>query len=782
MLNGTWALEHFLTIWRIPHNSLCNEESWCTAVQRIWHCAACQRPNSDRYDYCPCGTLRSCFVLCTRCGYGQDERLSHCRSCGAVMADYDIARAWSAKSSSSSSSSRAAPDSRGGHGRITGSHDTSFSPAEEYASGDGNVKAASLATHATVVLRKKWHCSGCGGLNPGRLLIHCMRCGKPTGPLMQAAVEMQAKRARTTVRQHDNHRAGSTAATTTTTTTRRRKESHQEHITQGQCGSHEEVCLPHPSHDARGCCSNTHSRRATGAHSHRSHSSEDDEDKAGGYATDRDECVVAVTKEESSPSTADDGGGNSSSCCSCTRADAYTRVVGFCRRCRRHCEPYAARHVRTRWWCAGCARHYSVLERRCPTCLHVECVPAAVNESGRRSRRRRNEQEEAKERWCDAGHDDEGRRSCTPVARCTTHAAPVWDGGEANAEEEEEDAPTGLPSDEALQRELQELNRRAAALRHTVLKNSTTSSSSSSSSGSSSGHTTSGQEADAGEAAPDSLMRTCARDVPTVSRARSRERQTPMVPDAQRSWLCDVCGVENGSPSYLDEGAAAGMGGGESRLMSRYLCLSCLTLRPSVQDALPTECWLCPSCDRANMMSESVCIHCRCKVPDDKDDDDCVGAAKSKAAPTLRRIPFLPARCPDCACIFIDPTCPRCRTAAQQQRQVQGELGTAGAAMFQSAQCSRRAKHSTSCHTNGSRERAHSSRADMVEKKPPPFPLSSSPDRDAAGRTTGRDDRCPGQGTTTAPASTPQKGHRCDKESGDDRLLDVPVDAVARVP
>lgn len=56
---------------------------------------------------------------------------------------------------------------------------------------------------------------------------------------------------------------------------------------------------------------------------------------------------------------------------------AYVAAVGVCRSCGRFKMDYAARHSAV-WVCVGCSQRRSTLERFCPSCPQVECLPHAV--------------------------------------------------------------------------------------------------------------------------------------------------------------------------------------------------------------------------------------------------------------------------------------------------------------------------------------------------------------------------------------------------------------------
>ncbi|KPI85360.1 hypothetical protein ABL78_5584 [Leptomonas seymouri] len=59
------------------------------------------------------------------------------------------------------------------------------------------------------------------------------------------------------------------------------------------------------------------------------------------------------------------------------REAAYAAAVGVCRACGHFKMDYAARHSAA-WVCTGCGQRRSTLERICPSCPQVECLPHAV--------------------------------------------------------------------------------------------------------------------------------------------------------------------------------------------------------------------------------------------------------------------------------------------------------------------------------------------------------------------------------------------------------------------
>ncbi|KAG5492786.1 hypothetical protein JKF63_01366 [Porcisia hertigi] len=79
------TFEHLAALWRINADAIWNRSAHLSPSCRLWKCATCGRLNSDRYNYCVCSALRYSHVLCGGCGYAQDERLRQCRSCGQAL-------------------------------------------------------------------------------------------------------------------------------------------------------------------------------------------------------------------------------------------------------------------------------------------------------------------------------------------------------------------------------------------------------------------------------------------------------------------------------------------------------------------------------------------------------------------------------------------------------------------------------------------------------------------------------------------------------------------------
>ncbi|GET92886.1 hypothetical protein, conserved [Leishmania tarentolae] len=76
------TFEHLAALWRVDGDAIWNRATHLSPSCQLWKCATCGRLNSDRYNYCVCSALRYSHVFCGTCGYAQDERLRQCRSCG----------------------------------------------------------------------------------------------------------------------------------------------------------------------------------------------------------------------------------------------------------------------------------------------------------------------------------------------------------------------------------------------------------------------------------------------------------------------------------------------------------------------------------------------------------------------------------------------------------------------------------------------------------------------------------------------------------------------------
>lgn len=79
------TFDHLSALWRVDGDTIWNRAAHLSPSCQLWKCATCGRLNSDRYNYCVCSALRYSHVLCGACGYAQDERLRQCRSCGHTL-------------------------------------------------------------------------------------------------------------------------------------------------------------------------------------------------------------------------------------------------------------------------------------------------------------------------------------------------------------------------------------------------------------------------------------------------------------------------------------------------------------------------------------------------------------------------------------------------------------------------------------------------------------------------------------------------------------------------
>ncbi|EAN77094.1 hypothetical protein, conserved [Trypanosoma brucei brucei TREU927] len=127
------TVEHLATVWHCDVEPILKRYTFLLPSYKLWKCAACGRFNSDRFNYCLCSALRNGFVVCSKCAYAQDERLSFCQSCGVRTEE-------------------------------------------------GAVAAA--------VVRRAWTCGECGANNPARQVSSCFRCKADLGPVAKALKEM----------------------------------------------------------------------------------------------------------------------------------------------------------------------------------------------------------------------------------------------------------------------------------------------------------------------------------------------------------------------------------------------------------------------------------------------------------------------------------------------------------------------------------------------------------------------------------------------------------------
>ncbi|KAG5466408.1 hypothetical protein LSCM4_01559 [Leishmania orientalis] len=94
------TFDHLAALWRIDGDAIWNRAAHLSPSCGLWRCTTCGRLNSDRYNYCVCSALRYSHVICGACGYAQDERLRQCRSCGetltpkALLAGAVARKAW----------------------------------------------------------------------------------------------------------------------------------------------------------------------------------------------------------------------------------------------------------------------------------------------------------------------------------------------------------------------------------------------------------------------------------------------------------------------------------------------------------------------------------------------------------------------------------------------------------------------------------------------------------------------------------------------------------------
>lgn len=113
-------------------------------------------------------------------------------------------------------------------------------------------------------------------------------------------------------------------------------------------------------------------------------------------------------------------------------------------------------------------------------------------------------------------------------------------------------------------------------------------------------------------------------------------------------WFCEACGDENSNTAAN---------------LSRYCCMSCLTLRPAVRQMQPSTCWNCRFCLRSNVCFEKYCIFCGREDALRTNDDHSTSLLQSSCSSPwdeCSTTPFLPARCAICLLVYLEPACPSC--------------------------------------------------------------------------------------------------------------------------
>eukprot|EP00796_Vickermania_ingenoplastis_P005378 gene5378-3872_t len=125
------VFDHLAAVWSANAAAVWSRAASLAPAYKLWRCAGCGRPNSDRFNYCACSALRNGFVCCNNCGYAQDERWPVCLVCGEVSPLH-----------------------------------TEQPPRDK----------------VTSIVRKSWVCSECRATNPARQVLLCFRCSKLTGP------------------------------------------------------------------------------------------------------------------------------------------------------------------------------------------------------------------------------------------------------------------------------------------------------------------------------------------------------------------------------------------------------------------------------------------------------------------------------------------------------------------------------------------------------------------------------------------------------------------------
>lgn len=137
------VLEHLASIWGANVEPIRFRAKHLAPAYRLWRCASCGRPNSDRFNYCACSALRYTFIECPSCRYAQDERWPTCLRCGTIC---------------------------GGKG--------------------------SIPSLASAIVRKTWLCGFCRAANPSRHVLLCFRCRKLAGPLADLRKNLKTSNSR----------------------------------------------------------------------------------------------------------------------------------------------------------------------------------------------------------------------------------------------------------------------------------------------------------------------------------------------------------------------------------------------------------------------------------------------------------------------------------------------------------------------------------------------------------------------------------------------------------
>jgi hypothetical protein len=120
---------------------------------------------------------------------------------------------------------------------------------------------------------------------------------------------------------------------------------------------------------------------------------------------------------------------------------------------------------------------------------------------------------------------------------------------------------------------------------------------------------------------------------------------------ATEAWTCAQCNSGN---------ASEGTG--------RYVCASCLTVRPAVMDCDDwSEVWECPDCQRATPCFEDACAFCPHVRP--------AAAAAAAADGDDDTLPFFPAKCGVCGEVHLEALCPLCAAGDVVRDQIRRGRG-----------------------------------------------------------------------------------------------------------
>ncbi|CCW65608.1 unnamed protein product [Phytomonas sp. EM1] len=630
------TVEHLCAVWNIESAPLLQRQPHLGLAYNLWRCAACGRSNSDRYNYCVCSALRNGFVVCARCGYGQDERWASCRSCGVGMAKETI---------------------------------------------------------AAVVPRKAWGCPHCRAHNPARQVLACFRCGKRCGPLLQPLRTAPSGGGNGTGGSSTERMDAQACRERFCRCVNSVAETRYAHRV-GHCPRCGVIKMPHAAQDGvvwrctgckqmwsslqRSCprCPQVDCLPAAVQANPIVEACEEPRVETGGVAALA--MVEASTSEVAPPPPAQEISDDSKEIeieatpnalpsgpdAPSNPLDVSDEVL------EAPCDedPPSAEGASSWRLCGFCDFHLpgNCRSAACPRCGGYVALPAAQQEEGAAyvlqtftALRKMLVTKKA-----DPVLGKDGIQGSVPAANLTLamgatiklkrvvptleallddwcgsceRALPEGAALHAVHAEVEADLRALLQFLEPLHAHAA-LARRAAALlkRYQAFLNQRCGLL-----GATCFH-------------PEEVCHECLGGHPPELCFYRREQ-----------WVCEVCG---------ETGVNKGVG--------RYLCTQCLTLRPCVQGLFPAECWECLHCRRANIMFESYCIHCdharpswvtsRLPTSSPRDDGETVGdergnqsamddaTKESKATVGSQPIPFCPIKCKQCNVVYIDLRCPHC--------------------------------------------------------------------------------------------------------------------------